>query len=303
MDLGALRIFVAVAEEGSISKAARRLDYVQSNVTARIQHLEQELATPLFYRRQRGMALTAAGRTLLGYAERLLRMAEEARQAVQDETPGRGSLRLGAMETTAAVRLPPILAQYHRRFPAVDLQLVTGPSEALMRQVLDYQLDGAFVGGALAHAELEEERLFDEELVLVTERRVSDPAALTQPTALVFRQGCTYRARLEQLLREYGMLPYKVMEFGTVEAILGCVAAGMGVTLFPRFVLARSPYRPALRLHTAPRKLAQVPTMFIRRRDSLRTRAMDAFLELARYAAPDARLANIFFSDTPGEHL
>jgi DNA-binding transcriptional LysR family regulator len=285
MELGTLNIFVAVAETGSISQAARRLDYVQSNVTARIQHLEDDLATPLFYRKKRGMVLTPAGRTLLPYATHLLRLANEARRAVQDSEPGRGSLVIGAMETTAAMRLPPILARYHQAYPDVELTLQTGPSEELITHVLDYRLDGACVGGAVAHPEIDQEPLFEEELSFVTEQRVPVLEKLPCSTILVFRQGCTYRARLEQWLRESGLVPYRVMEFGTVEAILGCVAAGMGVTLFPRFVVDQSPYRDTLRLHPAPTMLAQVPTMFIRRRDTLHTSAMEAFLALARQPA------------------
>jgi DNA-binding transcriptional LysR family regulator len=285
MDLGALKVFIAVAEAGSISQAARRLDYVQSNVTARIQHLEDELGTLLFYRKKRGMALTPAGRTLLPYATRLLHLATEARRAVQDSECGQGSLTIGAMETTAAVRLPSILAQYHQTFPDVELALQTGPSEDLIARVLDYRLDGAFVGGAVMHPDIEQEPVFDEELVFVTAQNVAALDALPQRTMLVFRQGCTYRLRLEQLLRETGIAPLKIMEFGTVEAILGCVAAGMGVTLFPRSLLAHSPYRDMLRLHPAPARLAHVSTMFIRRRDTLYTRALEAFVELVRQSA------------------
>jgi len=290
MDLGALNIFVAVAETGSITQAARHLDYVQSNVTARIQHLEDELGTRLFYRKKRGVVLTPAGRTLLPYAVRLLRLADEARRAVQEHEQGHGSLAIGSMETTAAVRLPALLAHYHRAYPDVDLMLHTGPSEEMLTQVLDYRLDGAFVGGAVTHPDIEQEPLFVEELVVVSEREILSLDDLPQRTLLVFRQGCTYRARLERLLHERGMLPYKIMEFGTVEAILGCVAAGMGVTLFPRFVLAQSPHQAALRLHAIPAELAQVPTMFIRRRDTLRTWTLEAFLELARQ--PDACAAS-----------
>lgn len=285
MDLGALNIFVAVAETGSISQAARQLDYVQSNVTARIQNLEDELGTRLFYRRKRGVVLSPAGRTLLPYAARLLRLADEAQRAVQEHEQGHGSLTLGAMETTAAVRLPALLARYHRTYPDVDLTLHTGPSEDMLNQVLNYRLDGAFVGGAVEHPDIEQEPVFREELVVVTERDILTLDALPQYTLIVFRQGCTYRARLEQLLRERGMVAHKIMEFGTVEAILGCVAAGMGVTLFPRFVLAQSPHQDALRQHAIPSKLAQVPTMFVRRRDTLHTRALAAFLELARQPA------------------
>lgn len=289
MELSTLRIFAAVAETGSISQAAQHLDYVQSNVSARIQHLEADLETPLFYRKKRGMELTPAGRVLLPYATRMLRLTGEARRAVQESEPGRGSLVIGAMETTAAVRLPPILARYHQAYPAVDLTLQTGPTEELIEQILAYRLDGAFVGGTVAHPEIEQEPIFEEELCFVTERGIMSLDDLPRYTILVFRQGCSYRARLENMLRTAGMVPYSIVEFGTVEAILGCTAAGMGITLFPRFVVERSPYGDILRTHPAPEKLAQVPTMFIRRPDTLRTRAMDAFLALARQSSVTPR--------------
>ena len=116
MDFTALEIFKAVAAEGSVTRAAEQLGRVQSNVTTRIQQLEEQLGTPLFLRQGRRMVLTPAGESLRGYADRLLALAEEARQAVRPQQPG-GRLRLGAMESTAAARLPQPLAQLHARWP------------------------------------------------------------------------------------------------------------------------------------------------------------------------------------------
>jgi LysR family transcriptional regulator, cell division regulator len=287
MELSSLRIFVAVADEASISKAAERLDYVQSNVTARIKQLEEELETQLFYRQRRGMALTPAGKTLRSYAERLLKLVGEARQAVRETEAIRGVLALGAMETTAAVRLPPILARYHQAYPEVDLTLSTGTSEELLSRVLDYQFDSAFVGGPVEHPEIEQEVVFTEELVLVTEQRVASLAELRTRTAFVFRQGCSYRARLEHVLRERGIIPFRLMEFGTLDGILGCVAAGMGVTLLPRSVITRLGYSDRVSVHEVAPTEAWVPTVIIRRRDALRTRALEALLDLVR-ASEDA---------------
>jgi DNA-binding transcriptional LysR family regulator len=286
MDVGALTIFVTVAELGSISQAAQQLGYVQSNVTARMQNLEEQLQTPLFYRRKRGMVLTPAGRTLLGYARRVLHLVDEARRAVQEHESDQiqGSLIIGSMETTAAVRLPNILAQYHQSYPAVELTLKTGPTAALLDDLLSYQLDGAFVGGSVTHPELEQEIMFDEELVFITDRQGESLEDLPQRTMLAFRQGCSYRARLEQVMHERGLIPCKVIEFGTLEALLACVAAGMGVTLFPRSTLVRLNMLDRLRIHTLPATVARIPTMFVRRRDALQTRAMDAFMELTRQA-------------------
>lgn len=118
MDLAALAIFRAVVHENGVTRAAAKLNRVQSNVTTRIKQLEEELGAPLFVRDGRRLVLTPAGETLLPYAERLLALADEARHAVREDRP-HGRLRLGAMESTAASRLPPVLARYHQTWPDV----------------------------------------------------------------------------------------------------------------------------------------------------------------------------------------
>ena len=125
MDLSDLQIFCTVVHEGSVTRAAERLRRVQSNVTTRIRQLEEDLRVTLFIREGKRLHLAPAGQVLLGYAERLLALADEARGAVHDEQP-RGTFRLGAMESTAAVRLPGLLSEYHRRHPGVVLELRTG---------------------------------------------------------------------------------------------------------------------------------------------------------------------------------
>jgi DNA-binding transcriptional LysR family regulator len=115
MELKDLNIFVTVAKTGSVTKTAELLDYVQSNITARIQHLENHLGTSLFNRHSRGVSLTASGETLLHYANKILNLCGEAEQVLQDSKTPTGTLRIGAMETTTATRLPSILAKYHQR--------------------------------------------------------------------------------------------------------------------------------------------------------------------------------------------
>jgi DNA-binding transcriptional LysR family regulator len=117
-----LKIFSTVAKEGSITKAAQQLDYVQSNVTSRIHQLETELGTSLFYRHSRGVSLTSAGEILLQYANKVLHLCAEAEKAVRDNATPHGPLRIGSMETTAAIRLPAVLAAYHRLYPEVHLK-------------------------------------------------------------------------------------------------------------------------------------------------------------------------------------
>lgn len=282
MDLNELRIFKAVAEEGSVSRAAERLNCVQSNVTARIRQLEESLKVTLFHRKSRGVALTSAGRVLLDYAERILALVNEAERIVQEREPLGGRLIIGALETTAAVRLPPVLAEYHRRFPSVELQLVTGTALDLIQKILDFKLDGTFVDGAIDHPELVVEECFVEENVLLC-KAGGDPLPRERPiNILAFPIGCFYRKQLETWLHKSGLIPYRIMEFSTIETIIGCVSAGMGITFLPRSVLGGNLASEKIAIHSLPADVAQVTTRFLRRKNSVEPKTLSAFREVVR---------------------
>ncbi|MBV9829806.1 MAG: substrate-binding domain-containing protein [Alphaproteobacteria bacterium] len=163
MDISDLRTFETVARLGSMNRASSELNTVQSNVTARIRRLEYELATQLFTRHRNGVTLTEAGRRLVPYAHRAPRLLEEARRAVRETSSPSGTLTLGSLETTAAHRLSPILAQYGRRFPEVDLVLRTATNAQLLADVLEDRVEGAFVCGPVADRRLASETMFAEE--------------------------------------------------------------------------------------------------------------------------------------------
>jgi DNA-binding transcriptional LysR family regulator len=281
VELTDLLTFSAVARTGGITRAAEELNTVQSNVTQRVKALEAEIGTALFERHSRGMTLTGAGRRLLPYAQRMAALSREAMLAARDDGEPRGPLAIGSMETTAAVRLPALLADFHRRFPAVRLSLRTATTADLVAGVLDGSFDGAFIAGPIEHAELTATVAFREELVLVTGRQVKNLAELraatpeSGPTALVFRTGCTYRQRLEQVLTEFGWPSAARFELGTLDGMIGCVAAGMGVTLLPRAVVGRN---ESVRVHALDPALSRVETLFIARRAAHEYSALRGFV-------------------------
>ena len=182
MELTDLLTFSAVARNGGITRAAEELNTVQSNVTQRVKALEAEIGTALFERHSRGMTLTGAGRRLLPYAQRMATLSREAVLAARDDGEPKGPLAIGSMETTAAVRLPMLLAKFHRRFPAVRLTLKTATTADLVAAVLDGAVDGAFVAGPIEHADLTATLAFREELVLVSATRFNNLAALRAGT-------------------------------------------------------------------------------------------------------------------------
>jgi len=280
MELSDLVTFSTVARLAGVTRAADELNTVQSNVTQRVKALEAEIGTALFERHSRGMTLTGAGRRLLPYAQRMAALSREAVLAARDDGEPKGPLSIGSMETTAAVRLPSLLAEFHKRYPAVRLSLRTAPTADLVTAVLDGSLDGAFVAGPIDHAELSSVAAFAEELVLVAARRWTSLAALragtpeSGPTALVFRTGCTYRQRLEQVFSEFGWPSAARFELGTLDGMIGCVAADMGVTLLPRAVVGKN---ETVSIHKLSAAQSRVETLFIQRRGAHQYSALQGF--------------------------
>ncbi len=267
MDLTDLLIFNAVVREGGVTRAAERLHRVQSNVTTRIRQLEEDLSVPLFIREGKRLHLAPAGQVLLGYADRLLALADEARGAVQDAKP-RGTFRLGAMESTAAVRLPGLLSEYHRRHPGVVLELRTGNPQVLGSAILAGELDAALVAEPIADAPFEKTLAFDEELVIVAAANhppIGKKGSLP-PTIIVFEHGCPHRKRLEDLYAGRCEMAERTIELASYHAMLGCVAAGMGIALIPRSVLTTFPERKRLSVHRLARSENCAQTVLIWRK-------------------------------------
>src|SRR5215470_18161262 len=295
MDAGDLAVFAAAAQAGGMTKAAGTLHTVQSNVTQRIRRLEAELGVPLFNRHSRGVSLTSAGVQLLPYAERIGHLLGEAKRAAADGSTARGRIVIGALESATAVRLPPVLAAYGVACPEVDIEIDTGTTAALVDAVLARRLEAAFVAGVVTHPDLLTVPVVEEELVVVTAPWISDldglAATRRDPLKLiVFRSGCSYRTRLEALLAGRGIANARRLEFGTLDGIIGCVGAGIGVTLLPRIVVARAAREGRVALHPLAPDAARIETVLVRRRDIFVSTALARFIEIARrhLAAPDA---------------
>ena len=284
MDASDLRVFEAVARLGGMNRAASELNTVQSNVTSRIRALEDELGTSLFHRHARGVELTDAGRRLLPYAAQVRATLQDAKRAVADAGTPSGPLTIGSLETTAALRLSPLLAGYARAYADVDLVIRTGTTCELVQLVLDAQIEGAFVCGPIEHADLVAEPIFREELALITapDIRSIDDALQRAPRVVVLRAGCSYRERLETILAQRGVRAARLLEFGTLEAIVACVGAGLGVTLLPRGLAGTVWSAARVGVHTLPPAEAMVETLFVRRRDAFVSSALNAFLAQTR---------------------
>ena len=252
MDLADLDIFRSVVQAGGITRAAEKLNRVQSNVTTRVRQLEADLGVQLFIREGKKLHLSPEGKLLLDYADRLLDLAQEAREAVQDAKP-RGLLRLGAMESTASVRLPVPMNEYMSRYPRVTLELRTGTPRDLAAAVREGELDAALVAEPIADAPFEKIPLYDEELGRSspppTIRRSSRRRDLNGHPVLAFETGCPYRKRMEDWFASGGEMSDRIIEISSYHAMLGCAVAGMGISMVPRIVLKTFPDVKLLSVH------------------------------------------------------
>jgi len=277
MEISDLLIFRTVVEAGGVTRAANRLNRVQSNVTARIRKLEEDLGVELFSRQGRGIKLAPAGSLLLPYAERLLELVEEAREAVGGGSLS-GVLRLGSMESTAAARLPAPLAEFHRRYPQITLELHTDPTLQLVNQVLQGSLDAALVAGPVTDPRLDSRGIYVEELVVAAPAGLDLAQARTM-TLLAFQAGCSYRHLLENWVRAQGAVPDRVVEMASYHAMLGCVAAGMGISLLPKSLIETSPARFSISLLPLEGGPTTAETLLIWRKSAPRAR-IEALLQV-----------------------
>jgi DNA-binding transcriptional LysR family regulator len=265
IDLDSLDIFRTVVSEGGVIRAAQKLNRVQSNVTTRIKQMEKRLGRPLFRKQGRGLVLSPEGELLLSYAQRLFRLADEAESQLRTGRP-MGVLRIGSLESTAGSRLAPILSRYHRRHPGVVVELVTGTTGALIRRVAQFEIEAAFVSEPFSAGGLSSVKTFEEELVLITGRdvpAVRRAADLAGMSMVAFATGCSYRKRLEDWLGSAELMPARILELASYQAMIACVAAGTGFAVVPRSLLVSLKAANEVQQHALPARVRRNHTHLV----------------------------------------
>ncbi len=270
MDLIQLRMFCSVAETGSVARAAEQLHRVPSNLTTRLRQLEIELGTDLFIREKQRLRLSPMGHNFLGYAQRILTLSEEALNIAHTGEPA-GNFALGSMESTAATRLPMLLAAYHQRFPTVALSLMTGTSGEMIDRVREGTLAAALVDGPVNYNELNGCVAFHEQMVVISSPDhppIHSAKDASGDTLFTFRPRCSYRLRFESWFRESAVQPGKIMEIQSYHAMMACIASGAGLAMMPQAVLTQMPGQSRVQRHPLPPAYRDMTTWLIWRRDA-----------------------------------
>lgn len=274
MESNDLRIFQMVAYEKSISKAALRMGYVQSNVTLRIKILEEELGTTLLLRHNKGVTLTYDGEKLLVYADNIIRLLSEAEAAFKDNN----SLRIGATQTISALLVPRWLSSYSKKYPNVQVALRTDTQRNLVDQVVKGELDGAFINIQCLNHNISSVFTFIEELVIISSVDIKKTEELFEKPVIISNNlDCPYRAKLEKWIVANKGTPSRIIEFDSIEAIKKCVADGMGISLLPKSLINDN---DRVYIHQLTNEFSEVIIYFIKRNDTNINHPINNFINI-----------------------
>lgn len=247
MELRNIKTFLCVAEQCSFSKAAVMLGYSQSTVTTQIQQLEQEFGTLLFERIHKTVRLTAAGTEFVGFAQKMLLTADEAKNAMKRLPEENGELRIAMAESLCSTFFPDILERYHKEYPNVDLSITTGGTDDIFYMLRHNEADMVYTL---------DRRIYSTDLVTALEKEenvyfVASPSysaagkavsleELTKYDFILTEKNMSYRKHLDELMASKSLQIRPFLELGSVEMIRTLVERGIGISFLPCYAVKDS---------------------------------------------------------------
>jgi len=251
MELHQLRYFVAIAEAGSVSRAAKRCHVAQPSLSLQIRKLEDALGVRLFDRLGRGMALTDAGQALLPRARAILSAVHDAAANLgSDVDHGRGRAAIGAIPTMAPYLLPPAIRVLRRELPECQLVIREDLTDNLIENLLDNQIDCAIMSTPPqpGHEHIEHETIGEDELVvlvpvtssIIAEHRVGLADLRDQPIITLLDMHCLGR-QIQVFCSTRGLAPKVVCQTAQIQTIIEMVALGLGVSIIPEMAVVGRP--------------------------------------------------------------
>ena len=303
MELWQLEVFSAVAEEKSFSRAGEKIGRTQPAISSAIKLLEGELGEPLFDRLGKSVRLTAAGELLSEYSKRLLSLREEALLAIGElRGLSRGSLRLGANETTCLYVLPEVLAAFTRSYPHVQVDIQRAITRSITERVIEGKLDFGIVTLPIRNARLQSITIHRDELALIVgpehqlaPRRSVKMTDLESEPFILHKIGTTTRERLMKHFNDGGVKMKVTMELASIETIKRFVSIGMGISIVPRLCIAKELEEGSLKALSIRDARFQRKLGLIYNKNRYQSQAARAFLELisVRQAPPRVKAKRI----------
>ncbi|MGH9328224.1 MAG: LysR family transcriptional regulator [Terriglobia bacterium] len=242
MDLRQLEMALAVAENAGFTKASQRLYVAQSAISRKIKLLEEELGEPLFKRVNKKVYVTPAGETLVRYARRIFQDLRNARLEISEMAHlERGQVRIGAGMIACVNILPPVLEKFKALHPRIELEVVTGPTEALLVKLRDNSIELGVFTLPISYSDLEVIPLTTEEMVVVTsakhpvlsKKRWIKVEEIQDYPLIIFPHRAHTRNVLDEFFRKAGIKPRIAMEAENVATIKPLVKIDLGISIIP----------------------------------------------------------------------
>ena len=245
MEIHQLRYFVAVADEGSFSRAAAKVRVAQPSLSQQIRKLEAEIGQPLFDRLPRSIVLTEAGRSFIEYARQILTSIGDARRCVDElKDTVTGKLAVGAIPTIAPYVLPELVKKFHKDYPEVTLELVEDVTDGITRRIEAGELDVALASACQQTPSLRRESLGREPLLALLPQ--GDPLAnqsviqlddLKSQRFLLLHEMHCLSQQVHNLLESRRLRPEIALAGSQLTTIAHMVAAGIGVSIVPQMMV------------------------------------------------------------------
>ena len=289
MEIRQLQTLITIKAAGSFAQAAEQLGYTQPTLTAHIQALERELNVKLFERLGHRIRLTHEGEHFIVYAERILKLVDEAIDSVSEKATC-SKIIIGASETFSVVRLPSLLREFRREHPSIEIELKFGDIAKFYADLKNNVIDiSVILTDKVPYSNLSTEILCPEPMSFIAS--VDHPLAqhatigvseFTAEDFIVTQEGCAYRTFIEGLLEDNDIKPRTFMKVKNIEAIKQFVISGLGLAILPKIyvekevsanLLIELPWNgPEIRMYT----------QVVYHKDKWLTPAMLSFLEIIR---------------------
>ena len=236
MEIRHLKSFKTIVDLGGFGRAANHLGYAQSSITAHIQAIENTLGSPLFNRLGRKLVLTETGENFLSHAIEIIRIYDLSTESSSDDNLPSGSLTIGSPESLTVYQLLPIIKEYNKLYPNVDISLKAGNGDQLCDYLRSGEIDVAILleNPSSNHSDLIINTLSYEPMTLIKPLKYDDKS---DETVLFTQSGCSYRTTFEHYLKENNIPVKSILEFSSIEAIKKLVENGMGISLLPSFAV------------------------------------------------------------------
>ncbi|MEM1023050.1 MAG: LysR family transcriptional regulator [Myxococcota bacterium] len=279
MDLTQLRYFLAVAEHGSISGAARVLDIRQPTLSVAIKNLEEELGGTLLHRDARGVSLTSSGQVVLEEAREALQTLERMRARLEGLESGTvGSFEVGCNESLGAYFMPELIRTFIEAHPQIEVSIWNGSSDLVRQRVIDRRLDFGICVNPQPHDDLVIVKLFRDGVEVYVSAEEPEPKTTMDALARIRRGplvGARRMVQVQDLIARFEsdeVMPARFIDCGDLHMVRSLIGRGVGVGLLPRRVAHTEGPGKLRKLH---RKLPAYPDMIslLYRGDLHRTRA------------------------------